>query len=201
MNLWAVVPVKPFRQGKTRLSTVLSEDERFMLNSTLFGNTLRALSASRGIDQVLVVSRDTSVLAMSREFGARTIQEEGASNLNKALELASGFAIMSGASRVLVMPTDLPLLNVQVVEEFIGLGGRHRQIVISPDRKQAGTNALMVSPAGAIEYEYGLASFQKHIAQASKKDLQVEVFQSKALELDLDFPEDLDILKQMENNG
>lgn len=201
MSLWAVVPVKPFRQGKSRLASVLSEDERYMLNSTLFGNTLRSLTSAKGIEQILVVSRDTSVLSMAREFGARTLQEEGPSNLNNALELATGFAVMSGAQQILIMPTDLPLLNVLVVEEFISKGGKPRQMVISPDRKQDGTNALMVSPADAIRYEYGLNSFGKHLAQASKKDLQIEVYPSKVLELDLDFPEDLDILRQMENES
>lgn len=201
MSLWAVVPVKPFRQGKSRLSSVLSEDERYMLNSTLFGNTLRSLTSAIGISQILVVSRDSIVLSMSREFGARTIQEEGPSNLNNALKLATGFAVMSGAQQLLVLPADLPLLNTMVVEEIIGRGGKFRQMVISPDRKQDGTNALMVSPADAIEYQYGPGSYKKHLAQACKKDLQIEVYQSKVLELDLDFPEDLDILRQMEIKG
>lgn len=201
MSLWTIVPVKPFRQGKSRLSGVLSEDERYMLNSTLFGNTLRSLSGVKGIEQILVVSRDSSVLSMSREFGARTIQEEGPSNLNNALTLATSFAVMSGAQKILVIPTDLPLLNSSVIEEIIAKGGKLRQMVISPDRKKDGTNALMVSPADAIEYQYGAGSYQKHLAQANKKGLQIEVYQSKVLELDLDFPEDLDILRQMEIKG
>lgn len=201
MSLWAIVPVKPFRQGKSRLAGVMSEDERYMLNSTLFGNTLRSLSSGKGIEQILVVSRDTSVLAMSREFGARTIQEEGPSNLNNALTLANSFAVMSGAQQILVLPTDLPLLNTTVVEEIISRGGKFRQMVISPDRKHDGTNAMMVSPADVIEFQYGPGSFRKHMAQAQKKDLQIEVYQSKVLELDLDFPEDLEILKQIEIKG
>jgi len=35
MTLWAIVPVKPLRRGKSRLSGMLSEDERAHLNEVL----------------------------------------------------------------------------------------------------------------------------------------------------------------------
>jgi len=201
MNLWAIVPVKPLRQGKSRLGDILTEDERFTLNSTLLGNTIRCLTSVKIVEHVLVVSRDLNVLSVARDFGARTLQEEGPSDLNNAIRLATSFAVISGAQHVLIMPTDLPLLTIEVVEELTSKGGKYQQIVISPDRKMDGTNALLVSPGDAIDFQYGPGSFQKHIDQAKKKGLQVDVFQSKALELDLDYPEDLEFLRKIEITG
>ncbi|MHB1481817.1 MAG: hypothetical protein ACYCXH_05800, partial [Bellilinea sp.] len=77
MAIWAIVPVKPLRKSKPRLSDVLSEDERALLNFTMLGQTLRTLKSMPAIEQILVVSRDSSVLALAREYGARTVQEDG----------------------------------------------------------------------------------------------------------------------------
>lgn len=198
MSLWAIVPVKPLKQGKSRLSGVLTDDERYLLTSTLLGNTLRSLSLVKAIEQILVVSRDSTVLAVARDFGARTVQEENPSNLNLALNLGTRLAVFSGAQRVLILPADLPLLSAQVVEELVSRQGEPPHLVIVPDRRRDGTNALLFSPADAMEYQFGPGSYQKHVDQALKKGIQVDIYLSRAMELDLDLPEDLDTLKQIE---
>ena len=45
MTLWAIVPVKPLRRGKSRLSGALTEDERTVLNQELLEHTLKILSS------------------------------------------------------------------------------------------------------------------------------------------------------------
>ena len=57
MTLWAIVPVKPLRRGKSRLSGMLSEDERTLLNQELLEHTLKTLSSLKELDQVLVGER------------------------------------------------------------------------------------------------------------------------------------------------
>jgi len=198
MSLWAVVPVKPFRQGKSRLSSIMDEDERYSLNSTLFGNTMRSLADSRAIERILVVSKDLNVLSTARSFGARTIQEENQSSLNIALHLATRFAVFSGAGRLLIVPADLPLLDSAEIDTFISKGDKPNQLVICPDRKLDGTNAMLVSPADRITFQYGPGSFAKHLEEAKKNGLSVEIYRSRVLELDLDVPEDLEYLRQSE---
>jgi len=201
MSLWAIVPVKPLKQGKSRLSGVLTEDERYLLTSTLLGNTLRSLSLAKSVDQILVVSRDSTVLAVAREFGARTVQEENPSNLNQALSLGTRAALFSGAQRVLVLPADIPLLSAREVEEFVSRQAEPPHLVIAPDRRRDGTNALLVSPPDALEYQFGPGSYRLHMDQALAKGIQVEVFLSNIMELDLDLPEDLEVLRQIEIKG
>ncbi len=89
MTLWAIVPVKPLRVGKSRLSGVLSQDERADLNRRMLDHTLATLTAIPEIEQVLVVSRDQAALALAREHGARTVQEHGSPQLNIALARAT----------------------------------------------------------------------------------------------------------------
>jgi 2-phospho-L-lactate/phosphoenolpyruvate guanylyltransferase len=198
MSLWAIIPVKPLRRGKSRLAGVLSEDERALLNYTMLGNTLKAVSTVSEIDQVLVVSRDPAALALAREHGARTVQEDGNPELNTALHRATLVAKAYGARGVIILPADLPLINPKDIREFIGYSGNPPEIIIAPDRRSEGTNALLVSPTGVIEYCFGKDSFRCHSQRAQKIGAKLVVCKIESLALDLDLPEDLDLLKQYE---
>ncbi len=199
MSLWAIVPVKPLRRGKSRLAGVLTEEERTFLNYTMLGNTLKAISAVPEIDQLLVVSRDPAALALAREFGAKTVQENGSSDdLNADLKRATVVAQLYSAQSVLVLPADLPLIDPPSIQNLIRRANKPPVIVIAPDRRRDGTNGLLVSPAGLIDYRYGPGSFYQHSEQARKFQVRVEVCELPELALDLDWPEDLDLLRKME---
>jgi 2-phospho-L-lactate/phosphoenolpyruvate guanylyltransferase len=198
MSLWAIVPVKPLRLGKTRLSGVLDDHERYSLVSTLLGNTLKSLSMVSDIDHILVVSRDPTVLAMANEFGSKTILEETTSDLNLALEMGRRFALQCGIQRLLVLPADLPLLSEHEVAAFVSSKADPPHLLIAPDRRNDGTNALLVSPPDRFEFKFGPGSFQLHVDQAKENGMRVDVYHSTVMELDLDLPEDLEKLKQIE---
>jgi 2-phospho-L-lactate guanylyltransferase len=201
MTLWAIVPVKPLRRGKSRLSGVLTENERTLLNYAMLENTLRALTAVESIQQVLVVSRDPAALSLAREFNARTLQEDDENtDLNLALKRATVVAQMYSASSVLILPADLPLLEPSIVDEFIRKLVKPPMVVISPDRRGDGTNALLMSPAGLIDYEYGPGSFTKHLDQITRYNVRYEVVETFSIELDLDLPEDLETLQKMDKS-
>lgn len=199
MSLWAIIPVKPLRRGKSRLAGVLSEDERALLNFTMLGNTLRTLTKVPQVNQILVVSRDPAALSLAREFGARTVLEDGNPGLNTALRRATAVAQIYSAQDILVLPADLPLIRIEDIQALIEMGQKPPVMVIAPDRRMDGTNALFLSPPGMIDYRFGVGSFQHHIQQAQKQGMRVEVFHSPSFGLDLDIPEDLEILKQIES--
>lgn len=198
MTLWAIVPVKPLRRGKSRLSKVLSEEERTALNNHLLVNTLKTLSTVSEIDSILVVSRDPAALTVSREFGARTVLEDGSPELNTALKRAAIVAKAYTINEIMVVPADLPLLTREVVEDFLRHAGSPPEIIISPDRRKDGTNALYISPADLIQFSYGPGSFQKHMQLAAQSNARVEVVDSFVLGLDLDLPEDLELLNSIQ---
>ncbi len=77
MSLWAIVPVKPLRRGKSRLSEILSEEERAKLNHQLFIRTIEILKQVDAVSEILVVSRDSDVLTEARELDVRTVTETG----------------------------------------------------------------------------------------------------------------------------
>lgn len=199
-SLWAIVPVKPLRRGKSRLSGVLTEEERTLLNYTMMANTVRVLKSVPEIQQVLVISRDPGALALAREFDARTVQEDQkGSDLNMAIKRATVVAQLYGAQSVLILPADLPMLNKEAVQSLIHKATKPPVVVIAPDRRQEGTNGLLISPAGLIDYQFGAKSLNLHIQQAEKFQVRVEKFHDPAFALDLDVPEDLDVFRQIES--
>jgi len=198
MTLWAIVPVKPLRRGKSRLAGALSEDERTDLNQSLLTHTLRTLSEVKELEQVLVVSRDPHALTIARQHGARTVQEDGHSELNTALIRATVVAKVYATRGVLIVPADLPLISKEDVLTLIERAAEPPVIVIAPDRHNEGTNALLISPAGLIEYDFGENSFERHCNRAKKAGARLEIVNLPSLGLDLDLPEDLELIKNFE---
>jgi 2-phospho-L-lactate guanylyltransferase len=194
MTLWAIVPVKPLQRGKSRLSGVLNVEERTALNRFLLSNTLEVLAAVPEIEHALVVSRDPQALAIAREHGARTVQEQGASHLNIALTRATMVAISHSVQGVLILPADLPLLTTGDVTEMIKKAVDPPVVVITPDRHRQGTNALLISPAGLIQYDFGPESFEHHCGRARKVDARLEICELSSVALDVDLPEDLELV-------
>lgn len=195
MPLCAIIPIKPLRRGKSRLSSVLSEDKRERLNQYLLTSTLQCLGKINKIDYILVISYDPSALALAKKFGARTVLENSHTNINRALRKATLAAKAIKSSKILVVPADLPLITGDDLLSVIGESGDHPEIVIVPDRKMSGTNMLLINPIGAIKYDFGEWSFRKHIEQAEIKKINVKICKRKNLSFDLDLPEDWEFLK------
>ncbi len=199
MTLWAIVPVKPLRRGKSRLAGTLNEDERTELNRALLQHTLETLSELKEVDGVLVVSRDPNALTIARNHGARTVQEDGQPELNTALKRATIVAQVYATRGVLVLPADLPLVTREDIQALIQRATEPPVVVIAPDRHKKGTNALLISPPGLIEYDFGENSFERHCELIKKAGARLEIVDLPTLGLDLDVPEDFEIIKGLES--
>jgi len=194
MTFWAIVPVKPLRRGKSRLAGVLTEEERLDLNSQLLIHTVDTLKEIPEIEHVLVVSRDQAALALARAHGARTVQENGAPELNIALTRATIVAKRYATRGVLIIPSDLPMISKEDVYAMLELVKDPPVVVVVPDRKKEGTNALLVCPVGLIEYDYGPNSFERHCQRARQAGARLEICELSSLALDMDVPEDLELV-------
>jgi len=197
MSLWVIIPVKPLRRSRSRLSDVLTENERTLLNSNMLENTLKILKSIPNIDGMLVVSRDPSVLTFARTFGAKTLQEDGEPGLNLALKRAVIVTKAYSANIIMVLPADLPLITQQEIEVIIKRIDKENKMVISPDRRMSGTNLLLISPPDLIDFSFGPGSFERHVRQAQAKNAEIEVCQMESIGLDIDLPEDLDLYQKM----
>ncbi|MEW6579644.1 MAG: 2-phospho-L-lactate guanylyltransferase [Chloroflexota bacterium] len=191
MSVWAIVPVKPLSRAKSRLAGVLSAEQRQYLATQLLLRTVRLLLPLPHIQGVLVISRDTQALAMARDLGAQTVQESGAPELNNALLRATQASRVWGSEAVLVVPADIPLLSAEDIGMVVDMGRYHNSVVLVPDRREQGTNLLLVRPPGIIPYAFGENSFNRHQYYAREAGATVLVHRSESASLDIDTPDDL----------
>ncbi|MCU0475213.1 MAG: 2-phospho-L-lactate guanylyltransferase [Anaerolineae bacterium] len=192
MSAWVVLPVKPLSLAKSRLADALTSEQRVRFAEGNLKRILRVLKEVPQVTEVLVISRDTRVLGIAREYGAKTVQESGQPALNPALMRATQLLMAWKVDSVLILPADLALLEASDVVGLVRAAGQHDSaVVLATDRHRDGTNALLVRPPGLMMYDYGVGSFARHREQAEAKGVPVFEYASERLKLDLDTPEDI----------
>jgi 2-phospho-L-lactate guanylyltransferase len=189
MNLWLLLPVKPFYLGKSRLAPNLSNAERASLSQAMFTHVLTTAQHAGDLAGAIVISQDQDVLALAQQLGAIALIEQ-AHDLNLALDQARRAAVALGADAVLVLPADLPLLKAADLRELCALGTADPSVVMAPSH-DGGTNALLLHPANLIEFAFGVNSFRRHQHLAIAANVQPTVLDTPGLALDVDRPDDL----------
>jgi len=188
MSIFAVVPVKSLLKSKTRLSSVLNPQDRQTLTLSMLGDVLKALKSSM-VYQIIVVSSDKTVKVLANKFGVAHLSESQL-GLNPAIEQATEWCIQDDAESVLVLPTDVPLIMPEDINQIVKLGSEEKSIVISPSQN-GGTNALLQKPPNLIPPCFGRHSFMKHVGKASSKGISIRFYSSERVSFDIDSLEDL----------
>lgn len=185
MSSVAAIPVKGLEEAKMRLSPMLSPENRAALTLSMLGRVLAALRESGEIDQIWVVSPDRQVLAEVRGYGSTPMLQRS-SGLNPALEEVRR-AVGSGASSLLILHADLPLLVGDEVRKILEAPGS----AIAPDRRLSGTNALLLRPPRALPFLFGPRSYRAYVQEAAAGDVGLQRIDAPGLAFDLDTPPDL----------
>ena len=192
MNLWVVIPVKPFGQAKSRLADVLSVAARAALMRDLLAGVLARVREADLPAAALVISRDAAVRSFAQGLGVHTLAEIG-DDLNAALEQARQWVIGRGGDALLVLPADLPLLTADDILQLYDLGLAGAEVVVAASH-DGGTNALWLRPPGSIDFSFGPNSFHCHVEQAALAGHHWAVYRSETLARDVDVPADLDLV-------
>lgn len=193
MDCWAIIPVKPFAAGKSRLAALLGAEQRAALNRHLFGRVLDAVLGCFRHDRVAVVTADPLLLDMMRGLGVHAL-DEAEVGLNTALGLACRYSAERGAQAITVLPSDLPTVTVADVAALMralpqGPSSQAPSCVIAPDEQEEGTNALALAPPIADFFRFGPASFQAHLEAARSHGMALRILRRPGLARDLDTPE------------
>ena len=187
-GVYAVVPVKDLRGTKSRLAPVLDPAARAGLTLYMMGRVVtRALEA--GVDAVCVVSPDPIVLDEALKRGATPLVQKSR-GLNPALEEGRLWATQNGASALLVLPADLPLIEPEDVRAVLD-GAASAPVVVAPDGARSGTNALLLRPPDALPFLFGPNSFEAHLGAGRDREIEVRVCENGHLSFDLDTAGDL----------
>jgi 2-phospho-L-lactate/phosphoenolpyruvate guanylyltransferase len=202
-RLVAIVPIRSWRDGKTRLAAILSPEAREALVRQSAASVLRTAARSLVFDTVLVVSADPQVLAWASRCDAPVLalpQPEELPGLNGAVEAGRRWARDHGADRIVSLFADLPLLTVEDVQR---IAGRPEPLVLGPDRSGEGTNALLLRITGEgarFRFAFGEGSLARHEAEARRLKLNAARDAGIGIAFDLDTPQDwTDFLEAVAN--
>ena len=196
MNIWAILPVKPLSQSKTRLAHILSQAERAALTQQLLEHTIEVLQAVPQIDQILVVSRDETVLNTARQYHTCTFTESAPFELKTAVTQATKYATLQAVDRILIIPADLPFLQAYEIQNILNKVSSSESCIICPDEKQNGTNAFILPPSTNFQFQYGPNSYQKHLIEAKRLNLTIQTITTPGISFDLDTEADWHIYQQ-----
>lgn len=192
-NVVALIPVRSLSGSKSRLGEPLDAEERASLVLGLLRRSVRAAHDARRVSAVVVVTKDREIFdeALHLDVLALLQQSEG---LNEGLAEGRAYAERIG-SAVLVLPADLPDVEASSIDRLIvsaesAAPSAAGLVALVPDRHGTGTNALLVSPPGLIEFCFGEGSRRDH-AEAARRAGATYLELDGPLSFDVDTPEDL----------
>lgn len=186
----AVLPVKRFAAAKRRLGAGIGEERRWGLVEAMLRDVLAAVGSARMIERTIVVSGEPAAQEIAREAGADAIDDPDDAGHPEAALIGIAAAQAAGASCVVLVPGDCPLLDPRDLDRLL-TAVPDPYIAVVPDQHGTGTNALLLQPPDAIMPAFGEGSCERHIAAARAAGLPHGVERLESLALDLDTPADL----------
>lgn len=192
--MWAVVPIKDFAGAKERLSPVLRPSERRALARVMAEDVLRTLLAVSEFEGVAVVTRDAEARRLCAGLGAQVLAEPRNRGQTAAVMAASRTLEGEGVTDVLTVPGDVPLALPRDVRSVMAAHGAAPAMTIVPARDRKGSNCVVLSPPGCVALRFGENSFHPHLEAAREAGVPPLAVESPNLALDVDTPDDLDLL-------
>jgi 2-phospho-L-lactate guanylyltransferase len=173
MSVEAVVPFRPVNP-KSRLSSVLSKDEREGFAEAMLNDVIIALKGAGCSPFIL-----STVPLRCSHAEVRVSDQE----LNPALNSLLGTL----REPLLIIMADLPLVTPDIIGRIISTP---YDIALCPGRG-GGTNAIFIKDCSRFHVDYYGASFLKHQKIAEESGLSCDIIDSFKLHTDVDEEDDL----------
>lgn len=187
---WALVPAKSLGRAKTRLSALLSAEERSALQRAMLSDVLAALFRACRVAGVAVISSDAEIAAIASHHDAIFIPEHSAAD-DLSMAVAEGTQALrdANAAIVAVIPADVPLISPSDVDLAVLRAEETGATIVVPDRRRQGTNALIFGAGAPPDFVYGPDSYRRHMkAGAGRAAIALPLL---SLAIDIDTPADL----------
>ncbi|HEX5083087.1 MAG TPA: 2-phospho-L-lactate guanylyltransferase [Blastocatellia bacterium] len=188
---YILIPVKDLTRAKQRLALLMTQEERTRLAWAMLENTFAAAAAARNVDRIAVVTLYAPAVELARKYGMELIAETEQISESSSVDFGSKEAKKRGATAVLRLPIDLPLITAGDVETIFEHDGEGPSIVIVPSRDGTGTNAILRRPPDLFPSHFGPGSLAKHLAEAAAAKAACKVIELHRIALDIDDPGDL----------
>lgn len=186
-----LIPVKDLGRAKQRLAPLMTQAERTRLAGALLERTLAVAAGARGADRVAVVTLYPLAIALAERYGMEVIVEPEQISESASVDFGAREAVRRGASAVLRLPIDLPLVTAADIDEIFDAARPAPSVVIVPSRDGTGTNALLRRPPDLFASHFGPGSLAQHLAEAGRASADCQVMRLPRVALDIDDPEDV----------
>ena len=195
--IWAIVPIKSFSIAKQRLASALPPAARRHLAEAMAEDVLAALTASKELDGILVVTADADVARFAARFGARVSARNAEAGHTAAVTGAARDLAAEACTTMMTVPGDIPLLAPEDIAALVAAHGPAPAFTIAPSHDELGSNAILCSPPAAVPLRFGEDSFRPHLAAAAACGITPRVVHLPRVARDVDQPEDLEALLRM----
>lgn len=184
MRAGVLIPLKSFHHAKARLASQLSRRQRSALAAQMAWGVVQAATPL----PTFVICDDDDVADWAAEHGVEAIVRE-APGLSAAVQ--SGVAEMTarGIDHLIVAHGDLPLAAAAPGElaQLVVPG----EVRLVTDARRDGTNVVSLPAGLGWRFAYGPGSCERHVAEAERLGLAIEVVQHRVFSVDLDVPDDI----------
>lgn len=195
----AVIPMKNLDFVKSRLSTILTLQQRKNLALFLLNITIKTLKESRLITKIIVVSSDKTIEEFSFENRLKFIKDSD-NGVNNAVILADRYCINNDIDANIIIPHDLPFISAKEIDQICNISEKYPKcIIICPSKRFDGTNILFRKPPNVIKTFYDDNSYMNHLKEAQKLNIPIESLDLDNLKFDIDTKEDLIELSILQN--
>ena len=113
-----IVPFKNFKSAKTRMRKDLSTQETEKIVEKMLIHVLQEVSKSQMSDENFIITNDKKAIRIASRFGIKIIEEEKQLSESVSIDFASKILKEKGATSVLRIPGDLPLLSFKVFKRY-----------------------------------------------------------------------------------
>ena len=185
-----LVPVKNLSKAKQRLASVLDQVDRTALAQAMLLDVLSTVSAWEARPDVAVVTSDSFAINLAHDFHFEVIPDPSNQSETNAIEMATHICEGCGVDSTLVIPGDIPLIQVSELEQIAQAAPREGTL-LAPGADGRGTNAAFRRPAGLFPLKFGSDSFKPHLAAAHATGKPCVVLSLPGIGLDIDNPADL----------
>lgn len=190
-DIWAVVPVKDTTAAKQRLAAAVPPHLRQGLALGMLEDVLQALAAARGLAGIVVVTVDAAAHHLAARYGARVLAANARDGHTAAVAAAARVLAAEGRGGMLQVPGDIPLVAPGEIDFLLAMHRRAPAFTIAPSHDDFGSNAVLVSPPGAVPLTFGDDSFFPHLRTAQAHGIAPLIVRLPGIGLDIDRPEDI----------
>lgn len=193
-----LVPVKNLSTAKQRLSTVLNRAARSALAEAMLEDVLHTLARWTHRPPVAVVTSDPRARRLAEQFSFEIIEDRVNQGESEAIAMATRICEARGASDTVVLPGDIPFLQVSELESIFAAAPAQGTLLV-PSADGRGTNAALRRPPALFPLRFGDASFERHLRAARATGKPCATLRLPGIALDIDTPADVALLLAAES--